>query len=157
MQYDKSRSQGWLCSRDREWFKTFIYTVATNASVSTWVGSIKLLISTKFTYKDVENHVNRHTIYGFLISLLSAINVNQQLIYRVYRSHRTKGLIIIADSALTILLIICMYINTMIQSRLYHILSLNWFYCILCGQIKGFNSSITTVMCEVGSYSTVVG
>ena len=25
-------------------------------------------------------------------------------------------------------------------------------YCILCGQIKGFNSSITSILCEVGSY-----
>ena len=30
-------------------------------------------------------------------------------------------------------------------------------YCILCGQIKGFNRSITTIMCEDGSYRTVVG
>ena len=29
--------------------------------------------------------------------------------------------------------------------------------CILRGQIKGFNSSITTIMCQVGSYRTVVG
>ena len=35
----------------------------------------------------------------------------------------------------------------------YHI----WDYCILCGRIKGFNSSITTIMCQVGSYRTVVG
>ena len=25
-------------------------------------------------------------------------------------------------------------------------------YCILRGQIKGYNSSITTIMCRVGSY-----
>ena len=30
-------------------------------------------------------------------------------------------------------------------------------YCILRGQIKGFNSSITTILCQVGSYRTVVG
>ena len=30
-------------------------------------------------------------------------------------------------------------------------------YCILHGQIKGFNSSITTILFEVGSYRTVVG
>ena len=30
-------------------------------------------------------------------------------------------------------------------------------YCILRGRIKGFNRSITTIMCEVGSYRTVVG
>ena len=32
-----------------------------------------------------------------------------------------------------------------------------YIYCILRGQIKGFNSSITTIMFEVGSYGTVVG
>ena len=31
------------------------------------------------------------------------------------------------------------------------------YYCILCGQIKGLNRSITTIMCEDGSYRTVVG
>ena len=31
------------------------------------------------------------------------------------------------------------------------------FYCILRGRIKGFNSSITAIMCQVGSYRTVVG
>ena len=30
-------------------------------------------------------------------------------------------------------------------------------YCILRGQIKGFNRSITTILFEVGSYRTVVG
>ena len=30
-------------------------------------------------------------------------------------------------------------------------------YCILRGQIKGYNRSITTIMYEVGSYRTVVG
>ena len=30
-------------------------------------------------------------------------------------------------------------------------------YCILCGQIKGFNRSITTILCQVGSYRTVIG
>ena len=30
-------------------------------------------------------------------------------------------------------------------------------YCILRGWIKGFNHSITTIMCEDGSYRTVVG
>ena len=30
-------------------------------------------------------------------------------------------------------------------------------YCILRGQIKGFNSSITTMLFEVGSYRNVVG
>ena len=30
-------------------------------------------------------------------------------------------------------------------------------YCILRGRIKGFNSSITTIMCQGGSYRTVVG
>ena len=33
----------------------------------------------------------------------------------------------------------------------------NLIYCILRGQIKGFNSSITTILFEVGSYRTVVG
>ena len=28
-------------------------------------------------------------------------------------------------------------------------------YCILRGQIKGYNSSITTIMCQVGSYRTL--
>ena len=32
-----------------------------------------------------------------------------------------------------------------------------YIYCILRGQIKGFNSSITTILFEVGSYRTVVG
>ena len=32
-----------------------------------------------------------------------------------------------------------------------------YIYCILRGQIKGFNRSITTIMCEDGSYRTVVG
>ena len=31
------------------------------------------------------------------------------------------------------------------------------YYCILRGRIKGFNSSITIIMCQVGSYRTVVG
>ena len=31
------------------------------------------------------------------------------------------------------------------------------FYCILRGQIKGFNGSITSILFEVGSYRTVVG
>ena len=31
------------------------------------------------------------------------------------------------------------------------------YYCILRGCIKGFNCSITTIMCEDGSYRTVVG
>ena len=30
-------------------------------------------------------------------------------------------------------------------------------YCILRGRIKGFNSSITAIMCQVGSHRTVVG
>ena len=30
-------------------------------------------------------------------------------------------------------------------------------YCILRGRIKGFNSSITTILFEVDSYRTVVG
>ena len=30
-------------------------------------------------------------------------------------------------------------------------------YCILRGQIEGFNRSITTILFEVGSYRTVVG
>ena len=30
-------------------------------------------------------------------------------------------------------------------------------YCILRGRIKGFNCSITTILCQVGSYRTVVG
>ena len=30
-------------------------------------------------------------------------------------------------------------------------------YCILRGRIKGFNRSITTIMCKDGSYRTVVG
>ena len=32
-----------------------------------------------------------------------------------------------------------------------------YIYCILRGQIKGFNRSITTILFEVGSYRTVVG
>ena len=32
---------------------------------------------------------------------------------------------------------------------------LHVFYCILCGWIKGYNSSITTILCQVGSYRTV--
>ena len=32
-----------------------------------------------------------------------------------------------------------------------------YIYCILHGQIKGFNSSVTTILFEVGSYRTVVG
>ena len=38
-----------------------------------------------------------------------------------------------------------------------HLYNLLHFYCILRGQIKGFNSSITAIMCQVGSYRTVVG
>ena len=30
-------------------------------------------------------------------------------------------------------------------------------YCVLRGRIKGFNSSITAIMYQVGSYRTVVG
>ena len=30
-------------------------------------------------------------------------------------------------------------------------------YCVLRGRIKGYNSSITTIMCQGGSYRTVVG
>ena len=30
-------------------------------------------------------------------------------------------------------------------------------YCILCGRIKRFNRSITTILFEVGSYRIVVG
>ena len=30
-------------------------------------------------------------------------------------------------------------------------------YCILCEWIKGYNSSITTIMCQRGRYRTVVG
>ena len=30
-------------------------------------------------------------------------------------------------------------------------------YCILCGWIKGFNGSITTILYEVGSYRNAVG
>ena len=33
---------------------------------------------------------------------------------------------------------------------------IKYIYCILRGQIKGFNRSITTIMCEDGSYRTVV-
>ena len=33
----------------------------------------------------------------------------------------------------------------------------NIIYCILRGRIKEFNSSITTILFEVGSYRTVVG
>ena len=39
------------------------------------------------------------------------------------------------------------------RKNLYYIV----LYCILRGQIKGFNRSITTIMCEDGSYRTVVG
>ena len=35
--------------------------------------------------------------------------------------------------------------------------TVNNIYCILRGRIKGFNSSITAIMCQVGSYRTVVG
>ena len=31
------------------------------------------------------------------------------------------------------------------------------YYCILRGRIKGLNSSITTILFEVGGYRTVVG
>ena len=33
----------------------------------------------------------------------------------------------------------------------------NKVYCNLCGRIKGFNRSITSILCQVGSYRTVVG
>ena len=33
----------------------------------------------------------------------------------------------------------------------------NSIYCTLRGRIKGFNSSVTTILCQVGSYRTVVG
>ena len=39
----------------------------------------------------------------------------------------------------------------------YYFYCFNADYCILRGWIKGFNSSITTILFEVGSYRTVVG
>ena len=44
----------------------------------------------------------------------------------------------------------------MLTLQLYRWLTLIIYYCILRGRIKGFNSSITTIMCQVGSYRTVV-
>ena len=41
--------------------------------------------------------------------------------------------------------------------QVYKECTLRGIYCILRGWIKGFNSSITTIMCQVGSYRTVVG
>ena len=38
-----------------------------------------------------------------------------------------------------------------------NVAAINTIYCILRGWIKGFNSSITTIMCQVGSYRTVIG
>ena len=29
-------------------------------------------------------------------------------------------------------------------------------YCILSGQTKGYSSSITAIMCQIGSYRTVI-
>ena len=34
---------------------------------------------------------------------------------------------------------------------------LRLFYCTLHGRIKGFNSSVTTILFEVGSYRVVIG
>jgi len=31
------------------------------------------------------------------------------------------------------------------------------YYCILCGRIKRYNSSLPAIMCQVDSYRTVVG
>ena len=54
----------------------------------------------------------------------------------------------------------CMYICTHTNRYIYtHVANnyFNHFYCILHGWIKGYNSSITTIMCQGGSYRTVVG
>ena len=43
------------------------------------------------------------------------------------------------------------------QTNHVHGITIAYIYCILRGQIKGFNRSITTILFEVGSYRTVVG
>ena len=47
------------------------------------------------------------------------------------------------------------------KSNLAYIIKVSYIYyfiyCILRGWIKGFNHSVTTIMCEDGSYRTVVG
>ena len=65
----------------------------------------------------------------------------------LFEKCKTKTNIIIRYNMIVLLL---EYIIT-------HSFKYNSFYCILCGQIKGFNSSITAIMCQVGSYRTVVG
>ena len=53
--------------------------------------------------------------------------------------------------------VLCKYFST---TQHYSICLLNYYIntnCILCGRIKGFNSSITTILFEVGSYRTMVG
>ena len=47
-------------------------------------------------------------------------------------------------------------INTLLKYLALYLYSIHT-YCILRGQIKGFNRSITTILFEVGSYRTVVG
>ena len=36
-----------------------------------------------------------------------------------------------------------------------YVATIKYIYCILRGRIKGFNSSITAIMCQVGSYRMV--
>ena len=53
-------------------------------------------------------------------------------------------------------MLINVYITTTCTLKLYYIIICTH-YCILSGWIKGFNRSITTILCQVGSYRTVVG
>ena len=55
------------------------------------------------------------------------------------------------------------WLNAVIHQVRPSFFSANVFHCMVCinllylhGQIKGYNSSITTIICEVGSYRTVV-
>ena len=50
----------------------------------------------------------------------------------------------------------CLCYNLYIHTRI-HTHTHIYIYCTLRGQIKGFNSSITTIMYEVGNYRSVVG
>ena len=45
----------------------------------------------------------------------------------------------------------------LLMEFLYYALYSKSIYCILRGRIKEFNRSITTILCQVGSYRTVVG
>ena len=48
-------------------------------------------------------------------------------------------------------------IHFRMQTKLIHIKTFKNIYCILCEQIKGFKSSIATILFEFGSNRTVVG